>query len=248
MKNLVILFSLVVVFFSCRKEQPDIPEPIVVQPSKLIINIKNVVDGQPVVFNEKKYISANNDTFSLSMLKYFLSNFKFKNTNGDVWSAPESFHFIDEKDESTFTFEMQPPKGNYTEMEFSVGIDSINNDGNVSLGDIDPGTGMFWGMLLNYRFMSVEGNFGKNGGYVFHLGGNEHYKTYTINLTSNPIKTEYGKTTQIHIITDLMSLYNFPNVIDLSKINNVVTPEGAFELSENYGTGMISIDKIENPK
>jgi len=251
MKNLVALFSLFLVLLSCKKEQNEMPDPVVQEevPKTGILEFEfqNTILGENIELNTGKYINSNGDTLSISKLKYYISNIVLKNSS-DNWEEKDSYHLIDELDKNTSNFTMNADVGEYDELLFSIGIDSLHNLSDSTNGDIDPGTGMFWGMTFNYRFLSMEGMYGSNldNGYVFHIGGNEHYKNTVHNLSLIPVIVREGETTKVSISVNMLSIFDSPNVIDLTQVNNITVPEGASVISGNYAENMFVVERVEN--
>ena len=69
--GIILLFCIViVVFFQCNTKN-DTPSPL---QGTVKINFKNVVKGSPLTLNTASYTNQNNQTYTISKLKYYISN------------------------------------------------------------------------------------------------------------------------------------------------------------------------------
>ncbi|NEM98666.1 MbnP family protein [Pontibacter burrus] len=204
------------------------------------ISITNEVNGQPLVLLDKTYTNPSGDTYVVHDLKYFMSNVKLINSRGEAtYIEPDSYHLIDEQiGKRAFTLK-NVKADTYTKLEFGLGVDAARNHSTDQYGDLDPSSTMVWDWDTGYKFLSLVGTYvanTKEGGLVFHIGGDTNYKTITVDL-QQPLKIQSSSGNRIQIVTDLNGLFLEPNPIDFDEINTAMTGPAAAKIAENYSTG-----------
>lgn len=141
-----LLIGLVV---ACKKKQDSAPAPNANMKGSIELEFENFVGTQAFQLGTS-YINPNtNETFTPSMLRYFISNIQFKTSQGVVYTVPQanSYFLLDiEKPEFTIN---DIPEDDYNEITFMIGVDSLRNTKPVEerTGNLDiPGTaaGMYW--------------------------------------------------------------------------------------------------------
>ena len=208
------------------------------------IAITNEVNGQPLVLLDETYASPSGDTYVVHDLKYFMSNVKLINARGEAtYIEPDSYHLIDEQIGKR-SFVLKNVKADtYTKLEFGLGVDAARNHSTDQYGDLDPSSTMVWDWDTGYKFLSLVGTYSANtkeGGLVFHIGGDANYKTITIDL-QQPLKVQNSTGNRIRIATDLNGLFLAPNPIDFDEINTAMTGPAAAKIAENYSTGFFKL-------
>ena len=86
-----------------------------------------------------------------------------------------SFHLIDESVPESQSFSLSVPEGNYSSLNFLLGVDSLHNVSGAQTGELDPAKDMFWTWNSGYVMAKLEGNSPSsalvNHKYEFHIGG-----------------------------------------------------------------------------
>lgn len=114
------------------------------------------------------------DTLNFTMLKYYVSNIKLKNADGTWWTQEDSYHLVCESCDLGNSIALTDiPVGNYIEMEYTIGVDSMKNVSGAQSGALSPSNGMFWSWNSGYIMIKAEGDSpnSDNGKFQFHLGG-----------------------------------------------------------------------------
>jgi chorismate-pyruvate lyase len=84
------------------------------------------------------------DTMNFTKFKYYVSNLKLKKADGTWWVHPESYFLVDAADAASTTLSLGTlPVGEYTEMEYTLGVDSTRNVSGAQSGALAP-SDMFW--------------------------------------------------------------------------------------------------------
>ncbi len=206
------------------------------------VNIKfkfnALADNSPLVLNTKTYQNANGDSFNVSDFKFYASNVKLRNSQtGDEYQEPISYHLVHPKgDIPSYTFELKDvPTKAYDEIVFFVGIDKERNASIDAIGDLDPNNNMAWNWNTGYKFILLEGDVFKandeKGGLALHVGTDTNYKE--IKFKVSPMKFKDTEA-EIEFDTEIMTIFDAPNVIDLSETSTIMFGATADKVAENY--------------
>lgn len=110
--------------------------------------------------------------FVVSDLKLYMSQIGMAGHKA-TWDDSTKTHLIDFSETETFT--LSTIKGDFTELHFLIGTDSLTNTSNEFLGDLDPILGMYWAWNSGYINFKLEGKAEKStekkNAVEFHLGG-----------------------------------------------------------------------------
>lgn len=156
MKNLLFLLFL-------------IPELLCSQSRKLCFTA--VYNGQAV--------TADSDLSSVTKMKinvfrFYISSLELLQDNKIVFREKNSYHLIDLLDCSRNSFDIKYT-GNFNEIHFCLGIDSLTNVSGALGGDLDPMHGMYWTWQSGYINFKLEGVSNESPArlneFQLHLGG-----------------------------------------------------------------------------
>ncbi|MGB0429541.1 MAG: MbnP family protein [Bacteroidia bacterium] len=223
---------------------------------KLIINVINQVQGKDLNLDTLIYKNAAGNTYAVSHLQYYLSNFQFTGSNCEDFIPENDYHLISvitnpnfgkiEDDflfEST-SFEYELPIGCFDQFNFSVGVDPVRNADGPYTEDLDFSWGMNWNWKGNYIYFKHEGLFINNDKnldtFSFHIGGNQNYKTLAPFKLNKPIEVLKDESVTIDIYADINQFFQEPSLIDLNEVSAVSSPNStSFRISNNF-TNMFS--------
>jgi hypothetical protein len=194
------------VFISCSKE--DKKE----ETGTLHINWLNKVGNDTIRPDVLTYTNTSGNTYSVSLLKYYVTNFTFTGPNGMQHNA-KNYDLIDAWNPSSWKINLDNiPNGVYDTLRFLVGIDSSKNFDLVQTGDLDPSYNMFWSWNTGYIFFKHEGQFiGTNGDTLpvrLHYGGMRAMAEVALPLHL----TVDGDSRTADITFDLNGLYSNPDI------------------------------------
>lgn len=272
MKNILLaiiaLSALSIFSLSCSKNTPE-PKPkadtiivtkvdtlkIEVTPTtpvgKIAFEFENMdLDENKLILNTGKYINENGDTFSISKFKYIISNIKIKKANGTYWMPSESYYLINQEEVASQKFEITGvPLGEYTNLEFSIGVDNVRNHTGAQSGALDPANDMFWTWNTGYIFTKLEGHFiktdGTQGSLVFHIGSDANFKNLKFTSLPNNLNIRDGKETEVHVAVKFQEMFKTPTTINFNDMNNVMGGTNATTIANNY-VDMFEIHHISN--
>ena len=180
--------------------------------------------GEEELKLDKGYTTFLGDKITLTKFKYYLSNIELIQNDGSVWRQPKSYHLMEVNDETSSAFQINLeniPLGEYTQLSFSIGVDSVNNHSGKQEGVLDPDYGMFWMWETGYVFFKIEGFYqtpiGSKGAMVYHVGRDNCYRKINLKIPSNQRQVNQDVNSQLYVIADLKKVFGgFPNAsIDL---------------------------------
>jgi hypothetical protein len=262
--NAMLIIALTAIILSvqaCKKETYNKENK-----ATLSIEFDNIVGGQNLQLNTGSYTNSSGETFSVSLLQYFISNIQVKRTDGTVYTIPQdsSYFLIKESDAATRFAKVQVPEGEYAELSFVLGVDSLRStmDLGKRTGVLDPSggmeDGMYWGWNSGYIFFKMEGispqaplDPTSQNKFRYHIGGFGGYsaptinniKTITVNLNEGGIaKVRSGRESNVHLMVDVSKMFN-----GVSIAANPTVMFSAFSVNvANNFAGMFRHDHTEN--
>jgi hypothetical protein len=176
---------------------------------------------EPLVLNDKKYITKTNDTVTITKMKFYLSNIVLELEDGSEYKESNSVHLVDAETLSSLVFVLKNvPDLKIKKIRFAVGIDSKNSISEKFDGDLDPVLGMYWAWNTGYINMKLEGksssctNVKKE--FQFHIGG---YLPKQNALQEIELKID-GK----QIINIEVELSKWLDTLSIKEANSVMTP------------------------
>jgi hypothetical protein len=223
--------------------------------SKLIIRFENFVGDKKLVLDTATYTNALGQAFTVTNFKYYISNIRLMGSGGNVFAQPDGFYLIRQDDENTWTAEIEGvPADIYSEIYFTIGVDSLHNCSGAQSGALDPIHGMFWTWNTGYIFVKLEGKSpaSKSPGHIFeyHIGGYKAPANFIRNATlafkkNEPMTIIAGKTTKVYIKADAAKILQGSHPIDFSKLSSVTDFHHADKIADNY-KDMFSIIRVSN--
>ncbi len=244
----VTLLGVLLLVYACKQDKAV--EPMLIKTGKLQLVFEPYIDTIPLELYTKQYLSPANDTFLIEQFKFFV-HFRSLSAVGLNFIKKENYNLISYTSEfikKAFIID-SIEVGNYSNLSFDIGVDSVNNHSTVHLGELAPGSGMTWDWNTGYKFLLLEGEYvtpTKNGALVFHVGEDKNYKSLSFNLSSN-LKIEAGKTSIIKVKVNINGMFRSPYLIDFDEVDQAMQNSDADKIGSNYAAGMFSISKIVNP-
>ena len=217
MKNLFISAALVVAALSvssCKKDEDTTPTSTT---GTVEINMAHRWGNSTTNFllNMELVHPMTSDTMTFTTFKYYVSNIKFKKADGTWYVHPESYFLVDLSTSGSEILSIpNVPVGEYTDMEYTMGVDSLRNVSGAQTGALAVANNMFWSWNSGYIMVKAEGtspNSG-SGSFAFHLGGfmgaNNVVTTNSVNFTGNSLTITGGKTSEVHMIVNPAKLWH----------------------------------------
>lgn len=264
MKFLTILVVMTTILFtSCKKDTQ--PEYNIAVKSPISIEFDNIVGSSDLQLNTGTYNNGLGQSFTVSKLKYYVSNFTFTNSQGITYTVPqnESYFLIDESVPASLKPVVNIPEGEYVSFSFMLGVDSLRNTMDVSnrTGVLDisgPATDMYWTWNSGYIFFKMEGTSPlittMGGIFQYHVGGFGGYNTPTTNnlitittdLSARGVaRVSTGRRPNVHLFVNVLKAISGSTNIDFSTTSMIHSPAAAVPVRNNYST-MVTHDHTEN--
>ena len=212
--------------------------------------------GEEELKLDRVYETFLNDDITLTKFKYYLSNIELTKNDGTIWKSPQRYHLVEVNDETSSTFQIKLqdlPRGEYSQLSFAIGVDSVNNHSGKQEGALDPDYGMFWIWETGYVFFKIEGFYhrpvGDKGAMVYHVGRDNCYRKISLKIPSNRLQVSQNAGNQLHIVADVKKLFggfkgasiDLKAPADKSSIS-VMGGDKALKVANNF-TQMFSLEK-----
>ena len=170
-------------------------------------------DGQPVRFDTPAHSTDAGQAISITRLDFLLSEFALRETTGS-WSASSNrFAYVSAREGGgTFALTGIPP-GDYDRIRFRVGVPPVENHANPgalpAAHPLNPNfNGLHWNWQGGYVFLALEGRWGGDNGYSFHLATDPLLMTVEL-----PISLAMQDAADLSISLDIAGIFSYPHRI-----------------------------------
>lgn len=257
MNKLICYLSLLTFLYSCKKENIVKPEPlpeITNTTGYVDIDITNMAGNLTLSLNTGTYTNANNDTFSVDIFKYYLTNVDLVTTDNVTYSEIESYYLIDEsKSNSKHLIIKNVPYADYKSISFLIGVDAGRNTSGAQTGALDVANDMFWTWSSGYIMAKLEGRSPQsssvNNAFTYHIGGFQGLYTgiRKVNLNFPNNATVYkNHTPTVQLKADVAQWFSNPNTISITTTNIVTSVSATSKaIADNY-KNMFTITSVIN--
>ncbi len=248
----LLLAASTAVFIGCKKDS----DTASTMPGEVDLQISNVVGTKALALDGTTYATPAGETFSVSTLKYYVSNLKFTKSDGTVYAAPNTYFLVDQAQPATQHLAVAGvPAGTYTGVSFVVGVDAATTQADpLSLtGSLNPANNMYWAWATGHIFMKMEGTVTSASparALTCHIGGyTDPYNaivTATPALGSNVLTVSGTHAATLFVNADVLKMFDGVNHITLSTFSNGMMPGAeAMQVAKNYGAGMFTVTKAQ---
>ena len=198
---------------------------------KLIFS--NTANGKPIILRDSLYSNDFGEQYSISKLKYYISNITIGNKNEGGYYLMNAA-----TGDSSMEFSLEP--GMYNRLEFLLGVDSIRNCSGAQTGALDPMNDMFWTWNSGYVMFKMEGN---SPASTFdlqriehHIGGYKGSNNVATKIKFNtPVEIKADNNTEILIETNLDHYWHGNADIKISELPVCTTVgEEAKKIASNF--------------
>ena len=213
---------LTAIMTSCKKPEGAFDASV---NGPLSVEFDNIAGTADLQLNSGTYMNTSSESFKLTRLKYYVSNFSLTKTDGTVCTVPQnnSYFLIDESAGTEQLAELEVPEGEYKTLQFTLGVDSLRSTKNISerTGVLDPAAhaDMYIDQNTGYVLFNAEGTSASapGGTFAYHIAGYggmtvatvNNVKTITLDLTARGTpKVKNGKETNIHLMVDMLKIFS----------------------------------------
>jgi len=229
------------------------------------IEFDNRAGDESLIFG-KDYTNAAGESLQFSLFNYYISNVVLVKSDGTRFVVPQDKSYFLCKHDNTSTRQIKiddVPAGDYTGLEFVVGVDSAKSVSPISerpgvLDPADGANGHYWSWNAGYIFMKMEGispastladnifqyHIGLFGGYSNPTLNN--LKTIKLSVPGSAAKVREGKgSPHFHLYVDALEVFKSPNVLSIAANPAVHGSPFSANIAANYAD-MFSIDHVHN--
>ncbi|MBW8683950.1 MbnP family protein [Chitinophaga rhizophila] len=207
------------------------------------LDISHVVGNMPMQLKVTEYHNAAGDTFTITVFRYYLSNFTLSDATGKAVNAEKAYFLVSE--DSTRSKQLllkNCPAGKYTRLSFMIGVDSVLNFSGPQSGALDPMYGMFWTWNSGYIMAKLEGFSPSsrlpNHMIQFHIGGyrapHVTQRLVTLELPT-PVTVSARHTPQVSLEADAATWFDGLHKISFRQTAGFMAPGTiADRIADNY--------------
>ena len=207
---------------------------------KLPIIFEAICKGENGILN-KTFINDFGEKYSITKLKYYVSNIKF--VTGEKRKTSSDVFLIDASKKNIISVAV--PSKDINGITFLLGVDSALNCSGAQSGALDPLNDMFWTWNNGYIFFKVEGNSATSKADLhrieYHIGG---FKGSNKTMTEIylPLKKKVLlKRRKLIIQLDIDKYWNGINKLTIAEMPVIAIPGAPAKYAANNFTGMFSI-------
>lgn len=269
-QKILLITAIIILAVACKKD--DTPDPE--KTGEFSIEFDNIVGEDRLYFDDYTYKNAKGEEFKIKVLQYFISNIRLYKGDGSTYTVPQddSYFLIKGDNKDTRFTKVVVPEGDYTKVEFVLGVDAARSKMNVedrkgvlSFDPVDGHNGMYWGWNSGYIFFKLEGicdlisddqqgDPTGNKQFKYHIGGFGGYsaptinniKTVTIDLNkAGNAQVREGFRSNVHLFVDIMKVFNGTHAFSIAEHPNVMFSDYSVNIANNFPS-MFTHDHTEN--
>jgi hypothetical protein len=218
------------------------------------ISLKNMVNGTALILGAAN-TNPFGESYTVNKFKYYISNITV-NFSGMSYSEKESYHLVDQADAASQSISFTAKTGTYSNIIFTLGVDSLRNVSGAQTDALDPLKDMFWTWNSGYIMAKMEAtsplSTQPNNKVEYHIGGfsgaNNVLKTISLAMpVGKLLEVKEGKTSELKIEADLNKWWQQPNDIKIVTTPVCTTPGTlAASIAANYSKMFTLTDVINN--
>lgn len=202
--------ALVFLFFSCKKHEAPL------EFTKAKFTLKLNVGSYLAEWDTIKYQNAAGNKYAIHTLNLYISNVEIKTADGKKYTSKKIF-YLDPLFSNKNNFNLDSiPIGEYNELTFYLGIDSLRNK-TFALPATTDNLNMAWPDIMGggYHFIKLEGHYLDTAnikqGFAVHLGKNPNLPSVKIlhAMHQKSVNQEYILAFDINEVFMNPYLYNF---------------------------------------
>jgi len=226
--------------------------------SPVRVEISHFAGAAPLVPSDAQAITtASGESFTVSKLRYYLSNVRLRRSDGSWFAAPqnaessEGYQLIDAAVPASTKFEVaNVPPGQYTGIEFLLGIDAARNHAGAQTGALDPARGLFWSWKTGYIFFAFEGHSPQSSdsakALTYHVGGDAAAaRTVFLPLAPKPARVEPRLVPTIHLKADVGRLFDAPQAIRFGELASAMDARSSTPIADN-AAAFFAVDHLHH--
>ncbi len=210
----------------------------------LKITFVNKVKNNPIGLNTAVHSNPSGEIYTISKLKYYVSNVSLQFSGMAPLVEKDSYHLIDESNAASLSFSFTGKASTYQAINFLLGVDSTRNVSGAQTGALDPLNDMFWTWNSGYIMAKMEGTSPAstqvNNKIEYHIGGfsgsNSVLKNFILAMPAGkPLMVKEGKTTEVIIEANFDKWWQGASTVKIATSPVCVSPGAlAKQIADNY--------------
>ena len=243
-KYLIFAFFTLILFESCEKDECS--------NAPFNLSFNTYVSQDQFVLNNALYDDYMGRKFRVELLKFYFSNCFLEKQDGTLVPIVD-VALVDYASTSPLSIDIDVETGNYINLHFAIGLDSIMNASDPvefeSLHPLSIANNTYWSWASKYKFFMLEGRVDSqsdgipNVAFSYHSGFNSLYREITLPLNEFNISSDGGS---ISLEMNLETiLYGEAGIVDF-----VTTPfshsENNYEIVEIISNNLMDAFNINN--
>lgn len=244
MKKIFTLMVLTTLLVSCTQDKEENEQEF----GSLELVFNNTVGTDELVLDSQMYTNGSDEGYSVSELKYIISNVELTRADNTVVTVPvERSYFVINEAGSKKAVLDSIPVGNYTNITFGFGVDPTKypiESGSMNFVPTAEEAGMLWTWSAGYKFLKFEGVYssttdtGDANLFVYHVGSHganlDNYKEISLAITK---EVTLSTATEQVIDFDVSKIFDSTYTMSLVAKDDIqVDPENAPKIAENVRT------------
>ncbi|MCB0701538.1 MAG: hypothetical protein KDC55_02410 [Ignavibacteriae bacterium] len=245
----IVVFCTILLLLGCKNDTTN--NSPVKENVTLKVTINHKFGQENVVPEVSVHTNSSGNEIKFTKLHYIMTNFVLVDSEGNELKIDSSAAYIN-MTEGRVDFELgNIPEGNYSELKFYLGVDSVTNHQNPNSfsanSPLNPITNnLYWDWMDGFIFCSIEGYHFKEsepkGAFAYHIGLDE-------NLMIISIKDDFEvrKDKSLELVFDLSAYFEYPYVINISENAPITHSDKAadFGLSSKLSKNLLNAFRID---
>ncbi|MEW7289814.1 MbnP family protein [Aquimarina sp. 2304DJ70-9] len=259
MKKIIYIFlAIVISVISCKDDDDNAitpPETF----GTVALDFKNTINNTGIELGTDSYTNQSNEEYTISELKYIISNIVLIKANGEefIYPVDRSYFVINQEVVASQKISLSDINaGEYTKIRFGFGVEASKYPFESGMADFIPtaeDNGMLWSWSAGYKFLKFEGTFTFgpkiDEPFIIHVGSHgatlDNYQEITVELPEALTIAE-SSSPEVAINVDVAKIFDSTNTHSLDKASNVqVDPINAPIIAKNIST-MFSVTGVTN--
>lgn len=243
-------------FISCSSEKDgDVPPQLTRGAVDLVFD--NKVGDADLVLDSVIYTNSSGEDYSVSKLKYLISNIVLVDVKGNEFVYPkmESYFIIDAATPPTTRIQLSDIQGGeYTAIRFGVGVSQSEYplEGANFIPEAEPD--MIWDWTAGFIFLKMEGEYSTGGPpafFAYHMGSHgthlDNYREVELQFPQT-LKINDQLQAKLSLKTDVAKIFDSENKLSLEEKDNVqVDPVYAPQIADNFQTAFSVLGVEQSP-
>lgn len=203
----------VIALMSCKKDK--ISSVSVYSKAKITVSIK--CDNTTVYFDSIMNTNSSGNLYSVNTLNFYISGIKLKQGEQTLYASNKVI-YIDPSINSKSSFFLDSvPSGNYTEIQYKIGVDAAQNK-DYHLESTMDNLNMAWPTAMGggYHFLKMEGHYFDTAqvlhGYAIHIGRNENI----IDVKHNQLLRQVNNAPEYALVFNINEVFTNPYPYNLN--------------------------------